>query len=193
MSDSGTNGQRRHFEEHALEHLDAMHNMAMRLTRNAEDAEDLVQETFYRAYKYFYQYKPGTSCKAWLYTILKNTFINRYRKTVKEPKKVAFHDVEPFIDMIKEDDVPWEQIHEKAQDHLLGDDVSDALDTLSHDIKMVVLLADLEGCTYEEIASIMNCPIGTVRSRLSRGRKALQDLLYDYARREGLIKRKDGL
>ena len=193
MSDSGLNSQRLYFEGNALEHMDALYNMALKLTRNTEDAEDLVQETFFRAYKYFYQYKPGTSCKAWLYTILKNTFINRYRKTAKEPKKAAFHEVEPFIDMIRDSEVPWEEIHERAQDHLLGDDVSGALGTLSDDIRMVVLLADLEGCTYEEISTIMSCPIGTVRSRLSRGRKALQELLYDYAHREGYIKRKDEL
>ena len=182
----------KNFEEQALVHLDALHNMGLKLTRNVNDAEDLVQETFLRAYKYFYQYTPGTSCKAWLFTILKNTFINRYRKKSKEPQQVPLHEVESFLDLVKDPDHNWNEIHERLQDRLLGDDITEALDSLSDDIKMVVLLSDLEGFTYEEIATIMKCPIGTVRSRLFRGRRTLQRQLYDYAHKEGIIKKKDG-
>jgi len=187
---NGDGEKRKNFEEQALIHFDALYNMALKLARNAEDAEDLVQDTIFRAYKYFYQYEYGTSCKAWLYTILRNTFINRYRKKSKEPKKVAFHEVETFVDLIKNPEIPWEEIQEKLQDQILGDEISEALEQLSEDIKNVVLLADLEGFTYEEIASVMNCPIGTVRSRLSRGRKTLQKYLVDYALKEGIIKKK---
>ncbi|GAG21537.1 unnamed protein product, partial [marine sediment metagenome] len=146
---------------------------------------------FFKAYKFFHQFQEGTSIKAWLFRILKNTFINLYRKRVREPEMVNYENVEPFIDLLKDDKG---DISIVAEDNILNkylsDEISSAINNLPDDFKMVVLLSDLEGFSYKEIADIMDCPIGTVRSRLARGRRMLQKNLLDYALNEGIIKGK---
>ena len=177
------------FEREALVHMDALYSMALFLTRNPQDAGDLVQDTYLRAYRFFHQFQQGTSCRAWLFTILRNTFINGYRKKVREPNLVDYADVEPFLHLVRdcpgEDDSP----ERRALDRQFGDDVTEALDQLPSEFRVVVLLCDVEGFSYEEIAEIVACPIGTVRSRLSRGRQLLQRQLAEYAVREGIVRR----
>jgi len=192
VSSKSGNNNREKFGKEALEHIDSLYNYSLSLTRNTDEAKDLVQETFFKAYKSLHQFQEGTSIKAWLFRILKNTFINLYRKRVREPEIVNYEKIEPFIDLLKDDKG---DISIVAEDNILnkymGDEITSALNNLPDDFKMVVLLSDLEGFSYQEVADIMDCPIGTVRSRLSRGRRMLQKNLLDYALSEGIIKGKE--
>lgn len=192
MDNNNGNGKKERFEAEALLHLNSLYNMSLRLTRNEEDAKDLVQETFYKAYKFFHQFQQGTSIKAWLFKILKNSYINVYRKKVRQPEMIEYDKVAPFISLIKDDkNDNKEEIEKKVLDKLLDDEITAALNKLPDEFRMVVLLSDLEGLSYKEISDIMECPIGTVRSRLSRGRRILQKVLLDYALKEGIIKGKE--
>jgi RNA polymerase sigma-70 factor (ECF subfamily) len=181
---------RAEFESLALEHLDGLYSGALRLTKNERDAEDLVQDTFLRAYRFFDKFERGTNIKAWLYKILTNTFINRYRRKVKERSVVdgAERDTvhERFMSrgVTERAENPERQLVER----LLSDDVLKAIDALPLDFRMVVILADLQDFSYREIADILECPVGTVMSRLFRGRKLLQKSLLDYAIEQGLVK-----
>lgn len=172
------------FETAALPFLDALYNMGYRLTRNAEDAEDLVQETYLKAYKYYDKFQPGTNLKAWLFKILKNTFINGYRKRQNQPTKTDFADIEGSFESLVSEEAPQsiKSPEEVALDQVLDEDVQTALDGLRDDYRMVVLLVDLEGFSYKEAANILDVPVGTVMSRLYRGRRALEKTLLDYAR-----------
>ncbi len=192
MDNKIDNDKKKKFEKEAMIYLDSLYNLSLNLTRNPNDAKDLVQETYYKAYKFYYQFQEGTSLKAWLFKILKNTFINLYRKKVKEPEKVDYEKVEPFISLLQDNNSDVTNIEENILlNKFLSDDVTSALEKLPDDFKTVVLLSDLEGFSYKEISEIMDCPIGTVRSRLSRGRRMLQKILFDYAIKEGIIKGKE--
>ncbi|MCP4726966.1 MAG: sigma-70 family RNA polymerase sigma factor [bacterium] len=174
------------FKVEALTHIDTLYNAALKFTSNKDDAKDLVQETFYKAYKFFGNYEPGTSCKAWLFKILKNSFINSYRRKVRQPEKVDFDTVEPFVDLIRDKSlVSMESLDESIFNSHMSDDVRDALAKLPDEFRMVMVLSDVEGFSYKEISDIMDCPIGTVRSRLSRGRKLMYRYLLKYAKAEG--------
>ena len=174
------------FESDALQHLDSLYNSALKLTYNEEDAKDLVQETFLKAFRFFDQYEPGTSCKAWLYKILKNTFINKYRKKMRQPEQVDFDSVEPFVELIKDKNFQdSKSLDVEILNSFLSDEINEALSRLSYDFRMVLLLSDIEGFSYKEIADILDCPIGTIRSRLSRGRKMMFKNLLKYAKKEG--------
>lgn len=174
------------FESDALQHLDSLYNSALKLTYNEEDAKDLVQETFLKAFKYFDQYEPGTSCKAWLYKILKNTFINKYRKKIRQPEQVDFDSVEPFVELIKDKNFQdSKSLDVGILNSFLSDEINEALSRLSYDFRIVLLLSDIEGFSYKEISDILDCPIGTIRSRLSRGRKMMFKNLLQYAKKEG--------
>ncbi len=175
--------EKRRYELLALPHMDALYNAALRMTRNAADAQDLVQETFFKAFRSFHSFKQEGNCKAWLYKILINTFINKYRKKKREPDWVDFEKVAPFHPAVRESKTPEEEIF----DQLLSDDVEDALRKLPEDFRMAVWLSDIEKLPYAEIANILNCPIGTVRSRIFRGRKMLREMLYEYAKKMGYI------
>ena len=178
------------FEEQAMEHMSSLYTAALRMTRNAADAEDLVQETYLKAYKYYDKFEEGTNLKAWLFKILKNTFINSYRKKQQAPPKADFADIEESFETIVRDDsgqqarTPEEELLEKV----LDEDVQHAIEELPHDYRMVVLLADLEGFSYKEIADILEIPVGTVMSRLYRGRRLLEEALLKYARGHGYIR-----
>ncbi len=173
------------FEREALPHMDALYNFALRLTTDADEADDLLQETYLKAYRFFDKFEQGTNCKAWLFRIMKNSFINMYRRSSKEPDKVDYNDVEEFYHSIRAESTDPNDLEQKIFSNILDDDVSSALESLPEEFRTVVILCDIEGFTYEEIADFVECPIGTVRSRLHRGRKMLRAKLLDYAMDRG--------
>ena len=170
--------------------VDSLFNTAYRLTRNAQDAEDLVQETYFKAYRHYDKFEEGTNLKAWLFKIMKNTFINNYRKKQKVPPQSDFAELEGgFESRVREDaagriKTPEEEFLESIVD----EQVQEALDSLPPDYRMAVILADLESFSYKEIAEILEIPVGTVMSRLYRGRKQLEAAMLDYARERGYLR-----
>jgi RNA polymerase sigma-70 factor (ECF subfamily) len=175
------NTTRREFEELTLPHLDPLYSAALRLTKNDRDAEDLVQDTFLRAYRFFDKFERGTNIKAWLFRILTNAFINRYRRSVRERDIVEGSEKEAVQErFVSRRATEYASNPEQYLfDRLLSDDVLRAIDELPIDFRLVVILADLQDFSYNEIAEIVGCPVGTVMSRLYRGRKLLQRKLRD--------------
>jgi RNA polymerase sigma-70 factor (ECF subfamily) len=177
------------FEAAAIPYLDSLYNMAFRLTRNAADAEDLIQETYLKAYKHYDKFEAGTNLKAWLFRIMKNTFINGYRKQQNQPPQSAFSEIEDAFESLVE--AGAHGVKNPEQEFLakvLDEDVQQAIDSLSEDYRMVILLVDLEGFSYKEAASILEVPVGTVMSRLYRGRRMLEKVLLEYARAHGYLR-----
>jgi RNA polymerase sigma-70 factor (ECF subfamily) len=176
------------FDREAMPHLGALHGAALRLTRNPGDAEDLVQDAMLRAYRFFDSFEPGTNCKAWLFKILTNTFRNRYRERERE------HDV---LSLAESSEANVSQFIGKAPDdaetallgRMVSTDVEKALAAVPSEFRLAVILADLEDFSYRDIAEIMDCPAGTVMSRLYRGRRILQTLLLDYAVEQGIVRK----
>jgi RNA polymerase sigma-70 factor (ECF subfamily) len=179
------------FERDALQYSRQLYSAAMRMARNPSDAEDLVQETFLKAYRAYDTFQEGTNLKAWLYRILTNTYINKYRKESRRPNEVDLGDVEDlylYRRIGSEDTAEVSRTTEdRVLDGLVESDIKAAVEELPENFRLPVLLADLEGFSYKEIADILDIPIGTVMSRLHRGRKAMQKRLWEYASRRGLL------
>ncbi len=176
------------FEEQALPYLDRLYSGALRYTRNPADAEDLVQETFAKAYSAFHQFEPGTNLRAWLYRILTNTYINQYRKRQRRPDEYPQEEIDDFslYDWIGG---AGRSAEVEVLEQITAEEVRQALADLPESFRLAVYLADVEGFSYKEIADIMGTPVGTVMSRLHRGRKALQRALAEYARSRGIVGR----
>ncbi|HRF75023.1 MAG TPA: sigma-70 family RNA polymerase sigma factor [Chitinophagales bacterium] len=173
------------FNKEFLPQMDALYNFAFHLTLDEDDANDLVQETFLKAYRFIESYQQGTNAKAWLFKILKNGFINEYRKKTKQPSKVDYDEVASFHDTDDEGHVEYLDLRHELFQGMLGDEVTRALNQLPVDFKTIILLCDIEEFSYEEIAKIIDIPIGTVRSRLHRARNILKEKLREYAQKEG--------
>ena len=179
-----------HFADMAMDLMPSLYAAALRMTRNRADAEDLVQETYLRAYRGFGGFQEGTNLKAWLYRILTNTYINNYRAKKRRPDETELEEVEDLYLYRRIGGLEAAMVGRSAEDELLerftDDEVKEAVEELPENFRLAVLLADVEGFSYKEIAEILDIPIGTVMSRLHRGRKALQKRLYDFARRRNL-------
>jgi RNA polymerase sigma-70 factor (ECF subfamily) len=187
VSTESTEERRLRFERDAMQYVDQLYSAAMRMARNPSDAEDLVQEAYTKAFSAFHQYRPGTNLKAWLYRILTNTYINLYRKRQREPLQSNSDTIEDWQLARAESHTSsgLRSAEAEALDHLPDSDVKRALQSIPEEFRLAVYFADVEGFAYKEISDIMNTPIGTVMSRLHRGRKMLRDMLADYAAERG--------
>ena len=175
------------FTSETLPHKSALYNYALKISGNADDAQDLVQETYYKAFRYFDKFQSGTNSKAWMFMILKNTFINDYRKSKREPYKLDYEQIQNFYENVKADRAIDNNLDKDFYNDLFDDELTEAIDQLPTKMREVFLLCDLEGYSYEETADLVGCPIGTVRSRLHRARHMLQEILFDYAKERGFL------
>lgn len=182
-----TADKQQEFQQEALPHMEVLYNFALRMTNNAADAEDLVQETYLKAYRFWDKYERGTNIRAWMFRILKNSYINRYRKESKAPDTVDYDEVKDFYNTIREEGADPNDLQETMFGNLLDDDVTKAIADLPDEFRTVLILCDIEGQTYEEIAEFVDIPLGTVRSRLHRARKMLRGRLLEYARKKGYV------
>ncbi|MBL3656875.1 sigma-70 family RNA polymerase sigma factor [Fulvivirga sediminis] len=173
------------FEQEFLPHIDSMYNFAYRLTFDEDDAKDLVQDTYLKAYRFIESFEKGTNAKAWLFRILKNSFINDFRKKSKQPAKVDYQEVETFYNSEDVDKSITTDLRIETVQDMIGDEISNALNSLDVDFRTVIILCDLEGFKYDEMAKILDIPIGTVRSRLHRARNLLKERLKEYAQKMG--------
>jgi RNA polymerase sigma-70 factor (ECF subfamily) len=173
------------FNEEFLPHIASMYNFGYRLTLDRDDAKDLVQDTYLKAYRFIESFQKGTNAKAWLFRILKNSFINDYRKKTKEPSKVDYQEVETYYNSEEVDRQITPDLRVESLKDMIGDEISNALNSLDVDFRTVIILCDLEGFKYEEMAKILDIPIGTVRSRLHRARNLLKEKLTQYAKSMG--------
>jgi RNA polymerase sigma-70 factor (ECF subfamily) len=185
VSEFPTEKAKKIFEEELFPHLDALKTFAYHMTYNDHDADDLVQETYLKAHKFIDKYVEGTNSKAWLFTILKNAYINEYRKKVRRPTKVDYEEVISYQDSEDPKSSAFTDLREDLFKDRMGDEVTLALNSLPVDFRTVILLCDIEEFTYEEIAKIIDVPIGTVRSRLFRARNMLKEKLKNYAKLHG--------
>jgi RNA polymerase sigma factor (sigma-70 family) len=173
------------FNQEFMPHINSMYNFAYRLTLDSDDSKDLLQDTYLKAFRFIDSFQKGTNAKAWLFRILKNSFINDYRKKSKEPSKVDYQEVETYYNSEDVDRQITPDLRVEALQDMIGDEISIALNSLDVDFRTVIILCDLEGFKYEEMAKILDIPIGTVRSRLHRARNLLKEKLSEYAKKMG--------
>ncbi len=176
------------FNSEVIPHLSSLKNYALKMTNDLDDSEDLLQDTLLKAYRFFNNFEKGSNAKAWLFKIMQNSFINDYRKKIKQPFKVDYDDVQNFYENIKSEDVTTQHYMQDEFYNVLDDEIVNALATLPDDFRTIVFLSDIEGYSYKEISEFVDCPIGTVRSRLHRTRKILYALLYKYALENGYVR-----
>lgn len=176
------------FDKELMPHVDSMYNFAYRLAFDEDDAKDLVQDTYLKAFRFINSFERGTNAKAWLFRILKNSFINEYRKKSKQPAKVDYNEVASYYNSGLRRDEGMTDLPLETVQHMIGDEITGALNALPVDFRTVIILGDLEDFTYEEIAKILDIPIGTVRSRLHRARNMLRERLLSYAKEMGYDK-----
>jgi len=189
MEDKRGSEKRALFEREALPHVDALYSAALRLSRNSDDARDLLQETVLRAYRFFYQYTPGTNCRAWLLTILYNNFRNGYRGADREQVSLTPEDFERAVEGLSaRADQRLSNPEALVSEHVMDHEVSAALDALPANFRTVLMLVDMQELNYQEAAQILEIPIGTVKSRVSRGRQMMRIALGAFARRRGLVR-----
>jgi RNA polymerase sigma-70 factor (ECF subfamily) len=191
MADQGASGaeKRRLFEQLALPHLDLLYAVAMRLVRNPDDAGDLLQETILRGYRFFHQFTPGTNCRAWLLTILYNNFRNAYRRSSQEQPAASAEDFARQSDLHGLADVPPDSNPETiVGERRISPEVTSALDALPEEFRVALMMVDMEDLSYREVSSVLDIPVGTVKSRVSRGRAMLREALKRYARARGIIR-----
>ena len=191
MADGKAEGvkKRKSFEAEALPHMEALYRTALRMTKNESDAEDLVQEAYVKAYRFWDRFEPGSNCRAWLFKIMTNIFINEYRSKSRSPMSVNVDELDDnFLYGQLAVDETTRNPEQKLFSRIFDDDIKKAIESLPDDFRLVVVLAFLEGFSYQEIADIMDLQLGTVKSRLHRGRKLLQKALWDYAIKNGYIK-----
>lgn len=179
------------YEAEITPHTDALYNFALKMTSDEDSANDLVQETLLKAYRFFDKFEKGTNAKAWLFSIMRNSFINEYRRQSRQPAKVDYDDIQNFYENIKSQEVQLEHLVGDSFSNVLDDELAAGLKALPTDFQTIIILADIENYTYEEIADFMSCPIGTVRSRLHRARKMLYTKLYDYAKDLGYVEEEE--
>lgn len=181
--------RREDFSRQAMPFVNVMFAVALRMTQDEKDAEDLVQEAMLRAYRFFDKFKPGTNLKAWLIKVMTNIFLNKVKRASKRPPMVEFETVEELLGEVKND---WADISSASEGfrECLDDEVANALDDLPVDYRVPVLLSAIDGLSYREMAEVIGCPLGTVMSRLYRGRKMLEHRLFSYAKRKGFLKRR---
>lgn len=173
------------FDTEFMIHVDSMYNFAYRLTFDEDDAKDLVQDTYLKAFRFINSFERGTNAKAWLFRILKNSFINEFRKKSKQPAKVDYNEVESYYNSDEAGENITTDLRVETVQHMIGDEITGALNALPVDFRTVIILSDLEGFTYEEMSKILDIPIGTVRSRLHRARNMLREKLISYAKEMG--------
>ncbi|MBO6762853.1 MAG: sigma-70 family RNA polymerase sigma factor, partial [Roseivirga sp.] len=176
------------FDGEFMPHVDSMYNFAFRLAFDEDDAKDLVQDTYLKAFRFINSFERGTNAKAWLFRILKNSFINEYRKKSKQQNKVDYNEVEQYYNSDDVDESFTTDLRVETVQHMIGDEISGALNGIPVDFRTVIILSDLEGFTYEEMSKILDIPIGTVRSRLHRARNMMKDKLASYAKEMGYNK-----
>ena len=177
----------RGFEDIALQHMTTLHAYALHLTMNSNNAKDLLQDTYLKAYKFWSHFEQGTNIKAWLYRIMKNSYINFYRKEIREPQKIEYQEYHLPCNTKQDGSAGQKHLLEKPYNEIFGDEIADSIESLNGLFRDILILSDVEGLTYKEIADIVDCPIGTVRSRLNRGRKQLRKQLFTYAQKNGYI------
>ncbi|MFA6540810.1 MAG: sigma-70 family RNA polymerase sigma factor [Bacteroidota bacterium] len=179
------------YQQEMVPHMTLLYHYALRLTGNEDDAKDLLQDTYLKAYRFIDQYEKETNAKAWLFRILKNSFINSYRKQARTPAQVEYDVVEEYVDLLKDSSARPADLRNDFYDNLLEDEVVTAMESLTEEFRTIIILSDLEEMTYEEIADILDIPLGTVRSRLYRARQSMQEKLRRYALKRGYVTRKE--
>lgn len=175
------------FQEEMVPHMDLLYHFALRTTGSADDAKDLLQDTYLKAYRFIGKYEQGTNAKAWLFRIMKNSFINNYRKHAREPEQVDYAAIEDYYELVRDQSGEGNDLRKKFYNDLLEDEVVAAMDSITEEFRTIIILSDLEGLTYEEIAEMLEIPLGTVRSRLHRARKNLQGKLKAFALAKGYL------
>ncbi len=176
------------FDSEIIPHISALKNYALKITGNPDESEDILQETLFKAFRFFNKYEKGSNAKAWLFKIMQNSFINSYRHKIKQPSKVNYDDVQNFYENIKAEEVKTVHFKQDSFSNAFDDEILKVLSKLPDNFRTIIILCDIEGYSYKEVSDFVDCPIGTIRSRLHRTRKILYAMLYNYAKNNGYVR-----